>query len=358
MPLYEPREPGREPTPRPLPTPPVPTPPVPTPPSPDQEEDDISERGRCITNCRRQYPQRLRDPEQARGYAECVADCRRETPGPKDEPTPECPEGKGRAYEGCPCGEVYGTFTGKCPPGYKFQKIEGAADLTKDGAKYKEGMIGRCVCQKAIDDWRAKHEGEGEGEGEFKWGEDVDALIKRLMGQANYLLDVPRGLTEEERDAIYNRAFEKIKGGERPRIQELEDRISRMGMLGSPFAEREIGGEKRFTGELLAGTGRDIEIEETERRFSEMMQTTQMAQQLTALGMSSEQAVEAINAARRGEGSEALNQLLSYFGMLYGGQDNSYIQAILAQLAQGGGDQGSIWDWLPYLPYLLGQGQK
>ena len=313
----------------------------------------FDERG-CKEDCARRYPNHYKWSEQKELYDDCIRECERkkeelggdgEGDGGVTEGCPPEAANKKSEHEGCECGSRFSvpSMDFPCPPGYMI--VKGSKGPACRCIKWCEdqGLMPSCLGT-----------GGGGAGGEFKWGEDVDALIRRLMGQANYLLDVPRGLTEEERDAIYNRAFVKIKGGERCRIQELEDQISRMGMLGSPFAEREVIGEKRFTGELLAGTGRDIEIEETQRRFQEMMATTQMAQQLVALGMSSEQAVEAINASRRGEGRESLNQLLSYFGMLYGGQDNSYIQAILSQFGQGGGgNQNSIWDWLPYLPYLL-----
>lgn len=315
----------------------------------------FDQRG-CVEECERRFPNRHKWLEHREGYDECSRACevqsRRINQGEEEtEETGGCPsesENNKGPHEGCECGSRFSVPSAdfQCPPGYMI--VQGAKGPSCRCIKWCEdyGLMPTCL---------GTGGGGGAG-GEFRWSEDVDALIKRLMGQANFLLDVPRGLTDEERDAIYNRAFEKIRGGERPRIQTLEDRISRMGLLGSPFAEREVAKEGRLTSELLAGTARDIEIEEAQRRFNELMATTSMAQQLTAMGMSSEQAVEAINAARRGEGRESLNQLLAYFGTIYGGQNNAYWQAIMNQFGQqGGGAGGSIWDWIPYLPYLFGK---
>jgi hypothetical protein len=176
------------------------------------------------------------------------------------------------------------------------------------------------------------------------------------MGRANSLLDYPRGLSDEERDAIYNRAFEGIKRLERPQIQSAMDRISRMGLLGSPFAEREVSGIQRAGRELLGQTERDISIEETSRRFNELMQTSQLAQQLMGAGMSADQIAEALSAGRRGEAQSSMQMLLNYFATISGGQNNLYQQAILNRIGQSGTGTsgGSILDWLPYLAYLGG----
>lgn len=243
-------------------------------------------------------------------------------------PVSECPEGSGKAYEGCPCGEAYGTKTGNCAPGYFFVKRD-PWEGQKDGVSYSEGLIGTCHCQKAVDDWKANKKGQ-----EFKWSPEMQALLSRILERANMLLDQPLGLSDEEREAIYSRIYEKIKGGERPAIQSQMDVISRQGMLGSPYAERSITGIQRGTRELLGSAERDIELEETQRRYDQLMGTTGMVQSLFGTGMGAEQIAEMLSSGRRGEGQAAMNSLLSYLGMLYGGQNNSYWQAILARLLQ------------------------
>jgi len=147
-----------------------------------------------------------------------------------------------------------------------------------------------------------------------------------------------------------------VKGMERPAIQTAMDRAARMGMLESPYASREVAGIERGTRELLGSTARDIELEETQRRFNEMMTSLGMVSNITGQRMTGEQLIEALNAARRGEGSQAMQQLLSYLGLLQGGQGNDYYAAILNKILQGGQSSGSIWDWLPWLAALGGGG--
>ena len=197
----------------------------------------------------------------------------------------------------------------------------------------------------------------GEDGDQFEWSPELQALWARIMERANQLLDEPRGLSEEERQAIYNRAFEKVKGMERPAIQTAQDRMARMGMLESPYAGREVAGIERGTREMLGSTARDIELEETQRRFGEMMASLGMVSNITGQKMTGEQLMEALNAARRGEGSSAMQQLLAYLGLGQSGQGNEYYQAILNKILQGGSDSGSIWDWLPWLATLYGGGK-
>jgi len=202
--------------------------------------------------------------------------------------------------------------------------------------------------------------GDGGGAGTtFGWSSQLSALMKRLLGKADYLLDYPRGLTEAERQAIYNRAFEGIKGGERGRLQSMRNTLSRMGLLGTGFELEEEGKVRRATRGFLAGTKRDIAIEETQRRFNELMTTTGMAQNLAQLGLTSEQIEEAMNAARRGEGQQSMAMILSYLSQLMGGQAqawNPYYQAIMTQMQRQpyqGSTTGAGADWLPWLGYYL-----
>jgi len=287
----------------------------------------------CKEECARRFPMYYKDLLQKESYDACISNC--EVSGSPDNPNPPtptptltegCPEGTGRAYEGCPCGEAYGTKTGNCAPGYKFVRRDPWTG-NEDGAVYSEGMIGTCHCQKAVDDWKAKKKGQ-----EFKWSSEMQALLSRILERANMLLDEPLGLSEEERQAIYSRIYEKIKGTERPAIQSQMDVISRQGLLGTPYAERAITGIQRGTREALGGVERDVELEEAQRRYEQLMGTTGMVQSLFGSGMGAEQMAEAMSAGRRGEGQNWMQMLLNYFATIYGGQDNSWWQAILARL--------------------------
>ena len=239
---------------------------------------------------------------------------------------------RGKAV-GDPCGTAQGCKAdADCPPGWKCingkcQKFVPPTDIPG------------CTDPKATnynskanhDDGSCKYEG-----GEYKWSPEIQALLARILERANMLLDRPLGLSDEERQAIYNRIFEKIKGAERPAIQSQMDIASRQGLLGSPYAERAITGIQRGTRETLAGAERDIEIEEAQNRFNQLMQTTAMSQSLLGTGMNAEQIAEALSGARRGEGTGVLAMLLQYLATM-GGQNSSYWQAIINKLLEQGG---------------------
>ena len=231
----------------------------------------------------------------------------------------DCPEGYICKNGRCMKAPTKGCTTDTdCPEGY----------YCKDG-----------VCVKKEEDKDGKGKGGGGGDGgvggEYKWSPEIQALLARILERANMLLDQPLGLSDEERQAIYNRIFEKIKGAERPAIQSQMDIASRQGLLGSPYAERAITGIQRGTRETLAGAERDIEIEEAQNRFNQLMQTTAMSQSLLGTGMSAEQIAEALSGARRGEGTGVLAMLLQYLATM-GGQNSYYWQAIMNKLLQQG----------------------
>ena len=244
---------------------------------------------------------------------------------------------RGKAV-GDPCGTAQGCKAdADCPPGWKC--INGKC---QEFVPPKD--IPGCTDPKATnynpkanhDDGSCKYEGEDGGVGgEYKWSPEIQALLARILERANMLLDQPLGLSDEERQAIYNRIFEKIKGAERPAIQSQMDIASRQGLLGSPYAERAITGIQRGTRETLAGAERDIEIEEAQNRFNQLMQTTAMSQSLLGTGMNAEQIAEALSGARRGEGTGVLAMLLQYLATM-GGQNSYYWQAIMNKLLQQG----------------------
>jgi len=157
-----------------------------------------------------------------------------------------------------------------------------------------------------------------------------------LLARGNELLDQPRGLSDQERQAIYNRAFEQIKAQERPTIQSTIDSAARLGLVDSPYATRQVDDIRRASENMLTSTSRDIGIAETDKRYQELMGTLAMVSNLTNLGMSSEQITEALNAARRGEGRDDMSSILQYLSMIMGGNNNNYMQWMMNWLMNGG----------------------
>jgi hypothetical protein len=214
--------------------------------------------------------------------------------------------------ENCPTGYI--CKAGKC--------IKKGGGCTED----KDCPTGQ-VCNHKTGKCEKKKDGDGDGE-QFAWSPEIQALLARILDRANSLLDQPLGLSDEERQAIYNRIFEKIKGMERPAIQSAMNLTSRQGLLGSPYMERGITGIQRSTREQLASAERDIQIQEAQDRYQQLLGTTSAAQSLLGTGMGAEQLVEAANAARRGEGTSSLNSILQYL-ISVGGQNSTYYQALL-----------------------------
>lgn len=187
--------------------------------------------------------------------------------------------------------------------------------------------------------------------GEFEWGEDLQALLARIMERANELLDYPRGLTPEERQGVINYAIEGVKAGERGQLQSSEDALARMGLAGSGFQLQEAADIQRGTTQAAGDIRREMAIDELNRRFGEYTTTTGMAGDFTNLLMGAEQVPEILSGARRQEGQFATSSMLAYFSSLMGGQgSNQYWPAIFAQLmGQQGGGGGGLMDWLPWI---------
>jgi hypothetical protein len=237
----------------------------------------------------------------------------------------KCVRNKCECYGGC-------NIDSDCPTGKvcKNNKCEKKGDGDGDGDHTCTGDSDCPAGQKCFSGICKEYAGE------FAWSPETQALLARILDRANSLLDQPLGLSDEERQAIYNRIFEKIKGTERPAIQSAMNVTSRQGLLGSPYAERGVTQIQRSTREQLSAAERDIQIQEAQDRYQQLLGTTEMAQSLLGTGMSAEQLVEAANAARRGEGTSSLNSILQYL-ISVGGQNSTYYQALLNWLTTHSG---------------------
>jgi len=194
--------------------------------------------------------------------------------------------------------------------------------------------------------------GGGGGSGEFEFSPGLMDMLEKLRGRFDYFMEYPRGTTPEERQAVINYMVEGIRKGERGRIQSVRDLVSRMGLFGSGIQLEEEAKERRLTRELASQAREKVGSEEIDRRFRELMETTGMSTGIFNIMATIEQLKESLSAGRRGEGRESLNQLLSYLSLIMGGGSNSYWQAIMNYIMQGGGG-ADIWDWLPYMSYYL-----
>ncbi|MCD6194278.1 MAG: hypothetical protein J7L26_12575 [Candidatus Aminicenantes bacterium] len=250
--------------------------------------------------------------------------------------------------EECPLGLWFTTHEPKCPEGYTFVPRSG-----KGWEGYEPGAVGRCECTSWLEEWKKKNQQTGE----FKWSPELQAALARLLERFNFLMDYPRGTTPEERQKIINFAMKGIKRAERGMRQQTIDDLARMGLLGSFMESKELSKLRRGTQEALADLQSRIAIDELDRRFKELLGTTQLAQSLFTTGMTYEQLLEALNAARRAEGRDIMEIFLKYLASLMGSQSSGYWQTLLNLIASQG-QGGGIYDVLPYLIFLLGGGSS
>jgi len=267
-----------------------------------------------------------------------------------------CPEGKGIEYPGCPCGKTYVSMTGNCIDLYI---LEAKTKGTTGWEGWKPGAAGRCDCISYCKATGCDEKCENCEQGlTFNWSAETQALLKRLMGRANYFLDYPSGYTPEQRNAIVNQALKGIKAKERGNLQGIRDVFGRQGLAGSGLQmEREMQA-RREGRESTADFEARIAIEEENKRYQEMAGTTGLAQNLLSLIMGAEQVPEVLNAARRGEGTTSMSAVLQLLATMMGSSQQglgAILQAIMAQQpgttgsSSGGNDWGDISSWLAYI---------
>ena len=109
-----------------------------------------------------------------------------------------CPEGTGgTALDGCPCGTLYNTKTGKCASGYKFVKRPNNGvrdDWAKEIAPIP-GAVGTCECEKWITG------GNNKGRlGEFKYPPEMQALMDLLLSRGKEFMGLTPGYSQEAQD--------------------------------------------------------------------------------------------------------------------------------------------------------------
>ena len=221
----------------------------------------------------------------------------------------------GGGYAGCGCGTKFPMpASGACPPGYVVVRN---ADGTIENSTVN-GVSGPiCACLKwcesigrsGTDCSVAAGTGAGTGAlGEFQWPDEITNLYKSLMGRGQGLVDDP-GYTDAVMSAMFGPEFEKVRN------LEHATRESTMGVLGRQ-------------GQLGTGAGNKAMIQtgwNTERGISDLMRNLFVAnesqkradytqgQGILGTGMDYSRFLEAINAARRGEGSDALLAMLQLY---------------------------------------------
>jgi len=194
--------------------------------------------------------------------------------------------------------------------------------------------------------------GEG-GLGEFEWSEGTKPMISGLQERMGGLLKYPRGLSPEERQMVINYTLGGPKRTETARMESKKKVLSRMGLLGTGAELEEMEKIERGTAEQEATIRTGIGIDELDRRYKELMGTTEMSSALLSRLMETEQIPELLSAGRRGEQRSFMNQLMGFFGMTQGAGMQTlqpYLQSLFGQMGQ---EEGGGLEMLPLLMYFL-----
>lgn len=191
--------------------------------------------------------------------------------------------------------------------------------------------------------------------GEFQWSPEIQEVIEMLQQRTGTALKYPSGITPEERELILGATTERIQAGERPALEANRQQLARFGLGGIPAFEGPSEAKiRRGTREQVADVSKDFSIDEINRRFQEMVGSSQVAGNLMSRLFTSEQIPEFLSGQRRAEGFRASDQMMQYMSMLMGGQQgfmNPYAQAMMARgnVQQGAGAA----DWMPFLAYYM-----
>jgi hypothetical protein len=158
-----------------------------------------------------------------------------------------------------------------------------------------------------------------ESQGWFEWPEELRLLYEKLMGRGQEVLDMPYGYTEEMMANMFGRDFEKVRGREAAQRETMTNLLSRAGMSGTGTELEQMGKIAWGTESEISNIMRDLFISGEEKKKEDIIDFSRLAQDIMGGGMQYNSLQEAINAARRGEGQDAMQQLLQFLMIMMQG---------------------------------------
>ena len=274
----------------------------------------------CEQKCQALYDKLIErggTPEQAQQRKQnCLNRCYGDDDDDDDDDKPcvtnaDCPEGQ-RCKNGvcvdrpgdCPKGDYY-TSTVDCEDGYVWfpgkQRCECSAWCLTVGYE--------------ADCKTPKGGPKPDDMGEFQFPEGLKEYYDMMMARGKELLGMPVGYTDEMINKMYGKDFEAIRGQEAAQREATSRVLSREGALGTGQATQAFTNIGMGTEQNIASALRDIFIESEKQKKTDILNYTEMAQNLFAGGQNYWMLQEAANAARRGDMFKSLELLLKYYGI-------------------------------------------
>lgn len=248
-----------------------------------------------------------------------------------------------------------------CVNGYKPAQISGVpTEPCRDGfsARSVGNVVWCCQSEQKIGAGTGESTGATSSTGStFAWSPQQQSSLTALIQKANQLLANPTGMSEPQRNRLYNYTTQGIKAPLAGELRSVEEAYGRAGLAGSPAQIAEQEKVRRSVRQQVADARAKLAIEEQATKAATEQASGTAASGILTQTAAMEKALEEANAARRGEGRADISQLLTLFSQLFGASSGSYqnvLSSIMSRLgAQTSGGAGAA-DWMPYLAYMAG----
>lgn len=219
----------------------------------------------------------------------------------------ECIEGPGIIkHEGCPCNAIWNTKTGKCPTGYQFIKripTKWASELP-----YTEGSLGTCECTAwmtfgggTTGEYKYPKNLYKNTPGEYGYPSEMQNLMSLLLSRGKEFLGMPTGLSPEAQAKMFGQGFENLRTAEAGQREQLEQGLSRQGMLGTGAGQGMLNNLAWQTEGNISDLARELFVQNELKKKQDLLDYTNAAQGVMGTGLGYEGLLENINAGRRGE---------------------------------------------------------
>jgi len=220
-------------------------------------------------------------------------------------------------------------------------------DLKRQGGMWTPEMLAELgLDPNKVGPGSAKRGGDGGGGAEGWWdfppemkeyydlllgkGKDLIGRSDDIYGRGVDFFDRPTGFDQGTMDRMFGKNFDFIRGGEAGQREQAEGILSRQGMAGTGQELDTMGDIGWGTSQSIADLSRDLFVQNELKKKQDLLDYTQAgrglidtsqnllgsSQDIFDQGMGYNQLIEVLNAARRGEGQDAMNALMAWIASL------------------------------------------